>query len=111
MRAQEMKTLRHLCLITGMALVVFAGRSDAGKMADEAAASFASICADREVQVVTLIEDHARAVDPSSDALSAAGFARLQAQAACYDGRVAEAVAMYDGIITRLGPVLLCAAR
>jgi hypothetical protein len=106
-----MKKLRHLCLITSMALVVFAARSDAGGMASAAEPSFAPTCADREVRVVTLIEDHAGAVDISPAALSEAGFARLQAQVACYEGRVADAVAIYDGVIARLGSVLVRATR
>ena len=103
--------LTHLCLAANMALVVCAGHSIGAGMTGEPGPSFAAICADREVQVITLLEDHARVLDVSSDALSEAAFARMEAQAACYEGRVVDAVAIYDGIVARLGGVLLRAGR
>jgi hypothetical protein len=64
------------------------------------AATFALDCAHREVQVITLIEDHGEKQDVSSDKLAEAGFEMLQAREACYAGHVSEAVALYDRIMT-----------
>jgi hypothetical protein len=80
-------------------------------MAHEQSTPLAAICAEREVQVVTLLEDHGRSQDISSDVLGEAGLTRMQAQMACYQGRVAEAVLIYDGIVAKLGPVIVRAAR
>jgi hypothetical protein len=85
--------------------------SAVGAKAHEQSMSLAPICAEREVQVITLLEDHGRAQDISSDTLGQAGLTRMQAQIACYQGRVAEAVLIYDGIVAELGPVIMRAAR
>ena len=79
--------------------------------AEEQRTSFAPICAERDVQVITLLEDHGRAQDVSVDALGEAGLRRMEAQTTCYGGRIAEAVSLYDGIIAGLGPVLVRATR
>jgi hypothetical protein len=64
--------------------------------ADAQSGSFASICALKEIKVITLIEEHGAAADLASDRLGDAGLAMLRARMACYEGRVAEAVALYD---------------
>src|SRR5262245_49141550 len=79
--------------------------------ANEQSTPFAPICAEREVQVITLLEDHGRVQVTAADALGEAGLARMEAQTTCYAGRVAEAVSLYDGIIAGLGPVLMRATR
>lgn len=66
---------------------------------------FAPVCAEREVRVITLIEDHGEAQDIAAEKLAVAGQAFLQARTACYEGRVSDALALYDGILA-LGPVL-----
>jgi hypothetical protein len=71
----------------------------AAAMASEAV-TFSPDCAHREVQVITLIEDHGEKQDVSSDKLAQAGFDMLQAREACYAGRVSEALALYDRIMT-----------
>jgi hypothetical protein len=67
--------------------------------------SFATVCALKETKVITLIEDHGEAGDLPADRLGDAGLAMLRARLACYEGRVAEALALYDGILS-LGPVV-----
>jgi hypothetical protein len=68
----------------------------------------ARICLEREVQVVTLIEDHGEGmyVRPfvSEQTLAWAGLRWLEARDECYRGRVVEAVALYDEIVMRLSP-------
>jgi hypothetical protein len=77
---------------------------------------FTSVCAEREVKVVTLIEDHGRLtenhgtatpLEPSvgNETLVMAGLMLLDARAACYHGREEEAIAIYDRIAAMLGPV------
>jgi len=65
---------------------------------------FAPVCAARELQVLTFIDDHGRAEDMPSVKLFEAALAMMDARSACYRGEVAEALAQYDGIL-RLGPV------
>ena len=76
---------------------------------------FARVCSEREVTVITLIEDHGAAafIEPSvgNETLSRAGLMLMEAREECYRGRVAEAVALYDKIATMLGPVSAQRAR
>ena len=70
---------------------------------------FARVCAQREIDVITLIEDHGEAasIEPSvgNETLSRAGPMLIEAREECYRGRVFDAVALYDKIVTMLGPV------
>jgi hypothetical protein len=106
-----MRTLGRLGATMSFVFAACAAYSAPGAMAHEQSTSLAAICAEREVQVITLLEDHGRSQDIASDALGEAGLTRMQAQTACYQGRVAEAVAIYDGIVAKLGPVIVRAAR
>jgi hypothetical protein len=106
-----MKTPRRVGATMSFVFAACVAYSAAGATAHEQSTSLASICAEREVQVITLLEDHGRSQDISSDALGEAGLARMQAQTACYQGRVAEAISIYDGIVAKLGPVIVRAAR
>jgi hypothetical protein len=65
---------------------------------------FAEACALKDIKVIALIEEHGAAGDLSSDRLGDAGLTMLRARAACYQGRVGEALALYQSIFD-LGPV------
>jgi hypothetical protein len=65
---------------------------------------FAKECALKETTVITLIEDHGAAEDLPADRLGNAGLTMLRARSACYEGRVGEALALYESILG-LGPV------
>jgi hypothetical protein len=93
---------RLLLCLAGAVVVSAAG---SGAAADEQSGTFATVCALKETKVITLIEDHGEAKDVPSDSLGDAGLAMLRARAACYEGRVSEALALYDGILN-LGPVV-----
>jgi hypothetical protein len=67
--------------------------------ADWLSGPFPRVCALQEIKVITLIEEHGEAADVPSDRLAEAGLAMLRARAACYEGRVAEAIALYDEIL------------
>jgi hypothetical protein len=102
------EALRRLCATTGIILATCSAASATGSEQDT---TLAPICAEREVQVITLLEDHALAQDVASDKLGEAGLARLEAQMTCYQGRVAEAVSIYDRIIVELGTVIARSVR
>ena len=64
------------------------------------------VCATRDVEVVTLIEDHGSAADIASERLAKAGLDQMQARLACTSGRPELGIAIYDEIIRLLGPML-----
>jgi hypothetical protein len=84
--------------------VVAAMVAPGNALAEAAAVLLARECAVKEVAVITVIEDHGEADDLPADRLAEAGQTMMDARSACYAGRVAEALAMYDRVIA-LGPV------
>jgi hypothetical protein len=72
----------------------------------EQGASGPAICAERELLLATLVEAHGEIPNAASARLTEAGGAIMQARAACGDGRVNEAVALYDRLIAELESVL-----
>ena len=106
-----MTMMKRFCMTMTFLLAAHGGGSAQAATTQEPRTSFALICAEREVQVITLLEDHADAQLLSSDTLGAAGLTRMEAQSTCYQGRIVEAVGIYDGIIARLGPALARATR
>ena len=62
-------------------------------------------CATRDVQTITLIEDHGAASDVLPERLAKAGLMQMEARLACTAGRHTEGVALYDEIIRALGPM------
>jgi hypothetical protein len=95
----------------GLALVASgAGVLSAATVA-EPSRTFALKCAERDVRVLAMIEDRGQAGDVAANVLADAGFARLRAQAACYQGQVGAALAIYDRVIARLDPMRLGAAQ
>jgi hypothetical protein len=65
--------------------------------------SFAKVCLDREVALITLIDDHAMVEDVRPEKLSAAFAGLLDARALCYAGKTDDAVGAYDSILRDLG--------
>ena len=65
---------------------------------------FAKDCSAKDVPVITLIEDHGEAGDVSADRLASAWLTMLDARTACSEGRVGEALALYQSVF-ELGPV------
>lgn len=66
---------------------------------------FARECALKEIRVITLIEDHGAAADLPADGLHNAALMQLRARSACYEGRIEEALSLYDSILD-LGPIV-----
>jgi hypothetical protein len=96
-RFQGRHVLSALALLTSLGMTISA-------MAQGPARQFALECALKETAVITLIEDHGAAEDLPADRLGDAGLTMLRARAACYEGRVGEALALYESIF-ELGPV------
>jgi hypothetical protein len=71
---------------------------------------FAKECSAKDVLVITLIEDHGAAADLPAQRLADAHLAMLDARTACTEGRVSDALAIYNSILD-LGPVALVRAQ
>jgi hypothetical protein len=65
---------------------------------------FARECSQKDIAVITLIEAHGEAGDVPAERLRNATLTMLDARSACSQGRVGEAIALYQGILD-LGPV------
>ena len=96
-RFQERRVLTALAVVASLAMAT-------STMAQVQAGPFARECALKETTVITLIEDHGAAEDVPAERLGAAGLTMLRARLTCYEGRVVEALALYDSILD-LGPV------
>jgi hypothetical protein len=66
------------------------------------AGSFTRGCAARDLQVLMLIEERESAVP--AEKLSDAMLLVLEARMVCYEGRVMDAMALYDSIAQSLTP-------
>ena len=63
------------------------------------------VCMAREMDITTLIEGNGETGDLTPDKLAEVTHIMLRAGAACYDGRVNEALALYDSILA-LGAII-----
>jgi hypothetical protein len=86
--------------VIGIALILLNGLTAPSR--GEESVTFSPECAHREVQVITLIEDHGQKEDVPSDKLAEAGLKMLEARMTCYEGRVSEATKLYDSIMDSL---------
>ena len=68
------------------------------------AGSFTRGCAARDLQILMLIEDRENTNAVSGEALSDAMLAMLEARIVCHEGRVMDAMALYDGIVESITP-------
>ena len=93
----------------GMLIHVFAAIavSQLG-MTDAPAQDTASLrlCAARDVEAVTLIEDHGEANDIPPEQLAKAALTQMEARFACSSGRTEEGMALYNDVFRALGPML-----
>jgi hypothetical protein len=84
---------RLFSLSAAIALVVSCAGSATGT-----AGSFTRGCAARDLQVLMLIEERADAKLLSEQALNDAMLTIFQARMVCHDGRVMDAIALYDSV-------------
>jgi hypothetical protein len=75
------------------------------------AGSFTRGCAARDIQILMLIEEREDTNAVSMDKLSDAMLAMLEARIVCHEGRVMDAMALYDSIIQSVTPDTLLSAR
>lgn len=68
-------------------------------------------CAARDLAAVTLIEQQGEPQTMASERLAHATMTMMLAREVCAAGRLDEALAVYDGIIDSLGPMLSQRAR
>jgi hypothetical protein len=96
-RVRAGRSLPALALGASLAMTLSA-------MAQAQAVRFARECAVKEIAAITAIEDHGAAEDLPADRLGEAGLTMLRARSTCYEGRVREALALYESVL-ELGPV------
>jgi hypothetical protein len=94
-------TKLRLTAATG-ALIVFAFSCALNAATEESRPIFARICADRDVALLTLIENHADVEDLPAERISEANLALLRARATCYAGETTQAIIQYDAISAEL---------
>ena len=75
------------------------------------AGSFTRGCAARDWQILILIEERENTNAVSVDKLSDAMLAMLEARLVCYEGRVMDAMALYDSIVQGITPDTFRSAR
>jgi hypothetical protein len=86
-----MRSMKH-CILAGASALAFVCPA----VAD--AQSFPLDCARRDVQIVTLLEEHGEAQDIPGDILFEAFWTMKLARDFCYAGEVPEGLALYDSI-------------
>ena len=75
------------------------------------AGSFTRGCAARDLQILMLIEERENADAVSAEKLSDAMLSMLEARIVCYQGRVMDAMALYDSITQSITPDTFLSAR
>jgi hypothetical protein len=75
------------------------------------AGSFTRGCAARDLQILMLIEERENTNTVSAERLSDAMLSMLEARMVCYEGRVVDAMALYDNIIQSVTPETLVSGR
>src|SRR5712672_2163073 len=68
------------------------------------AGSFTRGCAARDLQILMLIEEREDTNAVSADKLSDAMLSMLEARIVCHEGRVTDAMALYDSISQSITP-------
>ena len=80
-------------------------------IASTEAGSFTRECAARDLQILMLIEERENTDVISAATLSDAMLTMLEARIVCYEGRVLDAMALYDSITQSITPDPLLSAR
>jgi hypothetical protein len=68
--------------------------------------AFTRGCAARDMQVLQMIEDREATQAVSAETLSAALLTIMHARNVCHEGAVMDALAIYDGVVQSITPVL-----
>jgi hypothetical protein len=75
------------------------------------AGSFTRGCAARDLQILLLIEEYESSNAVSAEKLSDALLSILEARMVCHEGRVVDAMALYDGIVQGITPDTFLSAQ
>ena len=75
------------------------------------AGSFTRGCATRDLQILMAIEDRENSSAVSAEKLSDAMLSMLEARMVCYQGRVVDAMALYDSIVQGITPDTFLSAQ
>jgi hypothetical protein len=75
------------------------------------AGMFTRGCAARDLQILMVIEDRENTNAVSAEKLSDAMLSMLEARLACYQGRVVDAMALYDSIVQGITPDTFLSAQ
>jgi hypothetical protein len=75
------------------------------------AGSFTRGCAARDLQILMLIEERENSDAVPTEKLSDAMLSMLEARIVCYQGRVMDAMALYDSITQSITPDTFLSAR
>jgi hypothetical protein len=100
------KPIKHAFLVAAAAVLLAGPLAAQGNVQGNAQGNNASAsmeCAQRDVQSVTQLEQQGEAQALPGYVLYETFMTVLRARAACNEGRVADGLALYDGIV---GPVL-----
>ena len=85
--------MRHL-----LATTVFALLSSAANAANEPPSAYLPLCAELDLAAITSIESAANTEEIAGVAVAAAFLQVMEARRACAQGRVSEALSIYDDI-------------
>ena len=102
--SQSVRSLSRGALAALAAACVFA-TADVARADDVVAPTYPLVCAKQDLKVVTLIELHGHAQLVAADMLAQAYFDVMKARDACAQGRVEEAVAIYNRLLPGLEEV------
>ena len=75
------------------------------------AGMFTRGCAARDLQILMVIEDRENTNAVSAEKLSDAMLSMLEARLVCYQGRVVDAMALYDSIVQGITPDTFLSAQ
>jgi hypothetical protein len=75
------------------------------------AGSFTRGCVARDLQILMLIEEYENSNAVSAEKLSDALLSILEARLVCHEGRVVDAMALYDGIVQGITPDTFLSAQ
>src|SRR5438552_5696636 len=70
-----------------------------------AAGSFTRGCAARDLQLLTVIEEHELTGSISAEKISEALLEMMHARIVCYQGQVLDALAIYDAVAESVRPI------
>ena len=75
------------------------------------AGSFTRGCAARDLQILMLIEERENTNAVDADKLSDAMLAMLEARIVCHEGRVTDAMVLYDSVVQGITPDTFLSAQ